>query len=130
MERARKHIRNKPHLKLITESVFDIPNRLKEYNEHLFVVYNVESKRYEVHSTDNKAYDDTQCIVTPKLDFRTLKKIKANDIAKQGRKFLYNLKESKRKADENKAFMKHNRSIALGQSMHQHVMRLAEEENM
>lgn len=85
-----------PHYKILVEdSVYEIPQRLKEYDSSFFVVYNTRSYKYEVHSTDNLF--NTYCFTVPydELDSRTIDLVKKNDTKKFG------AKELEREIDEN-----------------------------
>lgn len=74
-----------PHYKVLFEhGVYNIPQRLKEYDESFFVVYNTKSKKFEVHSTDNLF--STYCFTVPfnELDSRTIDLVKKNDTKNKG----------------------------------------------
>lgn len=74
-----------PHYKTIIEdSVYEIPQRLKEYDDSFFVVFNNNNGRFEVHSTDNLFH--TYCMTVPyeELDSRTINLVKANDTKNKG----------------------------------------------
>ena len=73
-----------PHKVLITDSVCDIPQRLKEYDKSFFIVFNRQNNKYEVHSTDNLF--DTYCLTVPydELDERTIWLVKKNDTKNKG----------------------------------------------
>lgn len=53
----------KEHLRLVTNDLFGIANRLKEIDASYFLVFNELLKRYEVHSSDNKG--NTLAVVCP-----------------------------------------------------------------
>lgn len=69
---------------IVTTSVTSIPERLKEYDKSFFVVYNHQSHKFEVHSTDNLF--DTYCFTVPfnELDSRTIDLVKKNDTKNKG----------------------------------------------
>lgn len=84
-----------PHKRVLENNVFDIPKRLKEYDPSFFIVINLNSEKFEVHSTDNLF--DTYCFTVPydELDSRTIDLVKKNDTKKFG------AKELEREIDEN-----------------------------
>lgn len=102
-------IRPLPDYKIIiTDNVYEIPQRLKKYDKSFFVVFNKLSGKFEVHSTDN--IWNTYCFTVPfnELDQRTLDIVIKNDTNKKGPKdFIkeiegYEEKHEKRKDRERK----------------------------
>ena len=93
-------LRGNPHLLPIFSSTLSIPERLKEYDDNLFVVLNAERQWYEVHSLDNKG--DTFCFVVPlnELDARVLYIARKNNIRVHGKKVLDEITEHNRKLEE------------------------------
>ncbi|MBO8161337.1 MAG: hypothetical protein H0Z24_06835 [Thermosipho sp. (in: Bacteria)] len=77
-----------PYLILVKTNVYEIPERLKEYDDSFFVVFNTRTKKYEVHSTDN--IGNTYCLTVPynELDCRTLELVKRGDIKARGMKAI------------------------------------------
>lgn len=74
-----------PNFKTIIEdSVYEIPKRLKEYDESFFVAFNNRNGKFEVHSTDNLF--ETYCLTVPfnELDARTIDLVKRNDTKNKG----------------------------------------------
>ena len=55
----------------INRDVFNIVNRLKQINKNYFVMFNVKTKKFEIH---NKAYNNTLCLTLPypRLDARAI----------------------------------------------------------
>lgn len=95
------------YLNLINSNVFDIPQRLKEYDPSFFIVYNCKDNRMEVHSLENKG--DTFCMVVPykELDERTLTLVRKNDIKTRGRKIFEEIDRQNEKLELNKkSYMK------------------------
>lgn len=71
---------------LISDSVYEIPQRLKEYDKSFFVVFNKRNGKFEVHSHDNLW--NTYCFTVPfdELDQRTLDIVMKNDTKNIGPK--------------------------------------------
>ena len=95
---------NLPYYKvLIEDNIYDIPQRLKEYDASFFVVFNFMNDKYEVHSKDNLF--GTYCLTVPykELDERTLWLVIKNDTKNKGaREFERELNEHNRKVEERK----------------------------
>ena len=85
---------------LVTDSVFEIPQRIKEYDDSFFIVRNHKTKKFEVHSTDNVF--STYCFTVPfdELDQRTIDIAIKNDTKNKG------AKEIEREIDD------HNKSLS------------------
>lgn len=78
-------MRSLPEYKTIVEdSVYEIPKRLKEYDESFFIVRNHKTKKFEVHSTDN--IFSSYCFTVPfdELDQRTIDIVIKNDTKNKG----------------------------------------------
>lgn len=88
---------------IIKDSVYEIPQRLKEYDKSFFVVFNKLSGKFEIHSTDNLF--DTYCFTVPYdiLDQRTIDIVMKNDTNKKGAKdFIRELEEHDYKMEKKK----------------------------
>lgn len=61
----------------VKSNVFRIPERLKEIDRSYFVMYDTNTGRFEVHSTENKD-GDTYCLTLPfdELDSRTIEHVR------------------------------------------------------
>lgn len=82
-------MRSLPEYKeIITDSVFEIPQRVKEYDPSFFIVRNHKTHKFEVHSTDNMF--DSYCFTVnfDELDQRTLDIVMKNDTNKKGAREL------------------------------------------
>lgn len=100
-----------PHLVPLFTNAYQIPERLYEYNPDLFVVYNLNRSRYEVHSLAH--YPSTFAFDVPygELDVRVLRDIWENDIRVHGRNIFRRLDTSeesfKRKRErESRSFIR------------------------
>ena len=69
---------------VLDDSVYEIPQRIKEYDDSFFIVRNHKSQKFEVHSTDNLF--NTYCFTVPydELDSRTIDIAMKNDTKKKG----------------------------------------------
>ena len=61
-----------PYLSEIKSNVYHIPERLKEIDPSLFVVWNNKNKRIELHSTENKGNTFYMALPFNELDSRTI----------------------------------------------------------
>ncbi len=62
----------------INSDPFNINKRIKQLNKNYYVVYNLQTKKYEIH---NSAYKNSYCITVPynQLDYRTIKVLKESE---------------------------------------------------
>ncbi|MGR6906154.1 hypothetical protein [Lysinibacillus sp. BSL11] len=81
-------------LVLIENDVFNISDRIEEYDKDMFIVFNKRKKAFEVHSLEFAPMiaspKDTFQTTIPyeKLDIRTLHHVYDNDIKVHGRKIF------------------------------------------
>lgn len=77
-------IQYRPRLIPIFSHTLNIPERIYAYNENLFLCFNRQSQRYEVHALDQPI--DSYCTTIPykDLDARTLRWLQKNDIRIHG----------------------------------------------
>lgn len=78
------------HLIPVYDSVYDIPQRINQYSEHLFVVFNPNNQNFEVHSAELDGYlPSLQCALPYKnLDARTERYIRQNDVRVRGKEIF------------------------------------------
>ena len=72
-------LRGKPYLMLIETSVHDVPERVKEHDPDMFVVWNSMKKRYEIHSLANIGDTFGMHVPFECLDYRTVFAVKKSD---------------------------------------------------
>ncbi len=62
----------------INSDPFNINKRIKQLNKNYYVVYNLQTKKYEIH---NSAHKNSYCITVPynQLDYRTIKVLKESE---------------------------------------------------
>jgi hypothetical protein len=92
-EQIRDRLKGKHHLIPVFTSVFAIPERLKEYDENLFVVFNTKKQHFEVHSLANQG--DTFGLTIPlnELDARTLYLVRKNNLRTRGKEIFREIDE-------------------------------------
>jgi len=103
MKEAFKHavrlkLEGSGHLEPIFSHVFDIPERVQDYDEHFFVVYNHRKEQFEIHSLDYPKGNTHSCTVGKQLDSRALEHIYNNDIRVHGREIFKRIEESEERA--------------------------------
>lgn len=89
-------LRGKYHLKPIFQSVYGIPERLKEYDPNFFLVFNTRTQKYEIHSLENPF--STFCLTLPydQLDVRSLRHLWKNDIRMHGKEIFNQIEKAER----------------------------------
>lgn len=92
-QRIEVAICRKPHLFLVEQDVQDISRRVSEYDEDMFVVFNADKQKYELHSLESH---ETYQMTFPfkELDARALRHIWENDIRVHGRSIFRNVERS------------------------------------
>lgn len=75
---------DRPHLTPVFQSTTDIPQRVKEYDDELFVVFNNKNARFEVHTKDGGESTYNATIPYRTLDERTMRWLWRNDIRVHG----------------------------------------------
>ena len=74
---------NHPYLMEIKTSVYHIPERLKEIDPSLFVVWNNRKHRIEIHSTENKGNTFYMALPFNELDSRVIDYVHHNMKARE-----------------------------------------------
>lgn len=92
----------KSHLRPVFAHVTDIPQRVKEYDPELFLVFNNKNQRYEVHSRDAGETTYNATIPYRNLDERTIRYIRKNDIRVHGMAIFDRIFKSEEKAKKQK----------------------------
>jgi hypothetical protein len=77
-------VNDRPHLTPLFTSTLNIPERVHEYSDELFLVYNNESGRFELHSIDESPTTYNATLPYRSLDARTIRYIRKNDIRVHG----------------------------------------------
>lgn len=91
---VREKIQYRPRLIPLFDHALNIPQRLYEYDSSLFVCFNRQTQRYEVHSLNQEL--DSFCATLPykDLDARTLRWIWKNDIRVHGKAIFHRIEKS------------------------------------
>ena len=110
---SRKH-----HLIPIFSSVTHIPERLREYDENLFVVLNTRKQCYEVHSLANKG--DTFCLMIPlgELDARTLYLVRKNNLHTRGKEIFKEIDKHNERLERSNERRRRDEIRAAGEEMY------------
>lgn len=106
-----------PHLKPIFTSVHNIPERVYEYDQSFFVVFNTKLQRYEIHCTEH--FPTTHAVTIPykELDIRTLRHLWYNDIRVQGDKVLKKAVQFEERYEEAKERERKNEIESVAREM-------------
>lgn len=100
-EEVELKIKDKPHLCAVFSHALDIPKRVHEYNEHLFVIYNLQTDRFEIHSLESE--QSYQCVLPYKnLDDRTIRYLWKNDIRVHGDEIFKRIEQSENRMEKEK----------------------------
>lgn len=95
-------LKNRPHLRPVFSHVLNIPERVKEYDPDLFIVFNHNNERFEIHSYEAGETSYNATIPFKDLDARTLRYIRQNDIRVHGMKIYDRIAKSEQKHQEAK----------------------------
>lgn len=121
-------IAGKHHLKIMETSVCGIPERLEDYDSGLFLVFNCQTQKYEVHSLGNT--ENTYCFAVPhdELDARAISTVERNDTKKRRIKDIVAEMDAKNEAlDRNEARRRRDDVKAIAVEMRPAFKKLAEE---
>lgn len=112
-QEIRRKIAGQNHLHPLYRSVYDIPERLFEYNDSLFICFNSDTQRYELHSLEQPV---SFAAVLPykDLDARSLRWIWNNDIRVHGRAIFERIEKGEELAKKRKDREFHNWVESVG----------------
>ena len=98
----KKRLAAKPFLHLIEQSVYDIPERVNEYDKDMFVVFNAARQTYELHSIQYPG--DTFQLTFPhsELDIRAIRHIWKNDIGVHGQNIFKRIEQGEERNEKAK----------------------------
>lgn len=95
-------LKYRPHLTPVFTSALNIPERIKEYDRDLFLVFNAKNERFEIHSYEGGETSYNATLPFKSLDARTLRYIRKNDIRVHGMKIYDRIAKSEEKHKERK----------------------------
>lgn len=93
-EEIRKLLSERQHLSPVFTHTLNIPERVKEYDPNLFLVFNNKNERFEIHSRDGGETSYNATLPYKNLDDRTLRYIRKNDIRVHGMKIYDRINQS------------------------------------
>lgn len=104
-------LKGKPHLSPVFSHACFIPERVKEYDPDLFLVFNSSNDRFEIHSYEAGETSYNATLPYKSLDARTLRYIQRNDIRVHGMKIYDRINKSeeahkKKKEKDEKSFVR------------------------
>lgn len=97
-----------PHLQLIDKDVLNIAERIQEYDQDMFVLFNKHKRKFEIHSFEyagvitNPIVTFQTTIPFDALDVRALHHLYNNDIRVHGRKILERVEKEEQQQEEEK----------------------------
>jgi hypothetical protein len=98
-QKAREVLGNKTYLEPMFTSCYDIPRRVYDYDNSFFVVFNHNTKKYEIHCVDYpEGNTKSMTIPFPTLDVRTLYHLWENDIRVHGKDIFRRIEEGEERA--------------------------------
>jgi len=75
---------DKAHLLPVFNNIYDIPQRLRDIDDTLFVVFNAKTQKFEVHSLEHKPETYAWEVPFEQLDVRTLRLARRNSLRMRG----------------------------------------------
>ncbi|WP_134682571.1 hypothetical protein [Brevibacillus migulae] len=90
----------KPECSPVFTSTLRIPERLREYDPNLFILFNNKTERFEIHSLTDRSLIGGTVLPYKSLDARTLDYVKRNDIRARGEAIFKELEEHERKMEK------------------------------
>lgn len=95
-------LKGRPHLSPIFSHALNIPERVKDYNPDLFLVFNAKNERFEIHSYEAGETSYNATLPFKNLDARALRYIRQNDIRVHGMKIYDRINQSEEKFNKQK----------------------------
>lgn len=92
----------RPECSPVFTSTLFIPERLREYDPALFLLYNNETERFEVHSLADKSLLGGTVLPYKRLDNRAIEYVKRHDIRRRGREIFREIEASEEKAERDR----------------------------
>jgi len=118
-------LKGKPHLIPMYTHVYNIPERLRQNDPNLFVVYNSKTGRFEVHSLANIGNSLSLNVPFRELDARTEEFVKKYDLKRHGRKIFREIDERNEEVSRRARKQRSNDIRGLADELHKPVRRLA-----
>lgn len=91
---------DQPHLTPVFTSTLNVPERIKEYDDTLFLAFNNNNERFEIHSIDSVPTTFNATLPYKALDERAIRYIKKNDIRLHGDQIHKRIEEQERRAEK------------------------------
>ncbi len=95
-------LRERPFMHLVENNVYDIPKRIEEYDEDMFVVFNALKQKYELHSVQYPGDTFQTTFPFPELDMRALRHVWENDLSVHGKEIFRRIEQDEDKAKKAK----------------------------
>ncbi len=125
-DQIRDRLAGRPHLHPVYSNVYSIPERLKQYDPNIFVVWNAKRLRYEVHSLANVG--DTFGLAVPfdDLDARIEEFVWRNDARRRGiQKLMKEVDEKNAELERQNERQRSNDLNAMAREMRPHFRKAA-----
>jgi len=119
-------LRGKPYLKLVETNAYSIPERLQEYDHNLFVVFNTNRQKFEIHTLANKD-NQTFGFMYPydELDARALRLVRQFDVRLRGRAIERELDENNERLKKQIERQRKNDLRGIAEEMHPYFRNMA-----
>ena len=102
---VRDRLQGKPYLEPIFSDCHDITRLLSEYDEQLFLVWNVRRQKYEIHSLANQILTYACDVPNNRLDSRIIAELRRGDLRLRGEEIFNEIDDHNdyiRKSAENR----------------------------
>lgn len=127
-EEIKRRLWGKHYLRVLETSAYQIPERLYEYDPDLFVVFNIRSQKYEIHSLANKG--NTHCVTVPwdQLDVRAIELFAKGDQRRRSfKEIIREIDEYNEKLERRHEKYRRDELNAMAREVRPVFKRLAEE---
>lgn len=102
---VRDRLQGKPYLEPVFSDCHDITRLLSEYDEQLFLVWNVRRQKYEIHSLANQILTYACDVPNNRLDSRIIAELRRGDLRLRGEEIFNEIDDHNdyiRKSAENR----------------------------
>jgi len=118
-------IAGKPYLRPVYTHSLNIPERLRQNDPNLFVVRNLKTNKFEVHSLANKGSSFSLSVPYKELDARTETYVRKQDLRRHGILVFQEMERKNRELEKQNKRDRRNRAEGIAQEIHKPVRRLA-----
>ncbi len=118
-------LQGKPYLRPVFTSTHEIPERLRAYDPQLFVVLNIKTNRFEIHSLANVGNTFCLAVGMDELDARLLHTVRKCNLKTRGPEIFREIDYENEKLEKSIERKRQNDLMGVAEEMHPYFRDLA-----